>query len=77
MTKFEGFYKCKWPGPTGGVCGCEFVAKFGRVENNPGKVAGGGCSAVKCPKCGNNQKPMQDAITVKEIKEKPGVMQHG
>ena len=74
MIKMEGFYKCKWPGPTGGVCGCEFTAKFGRIPTIKGSptVRGqkGGCSAVKCPKCGHNLKPIRDAITVKEIKEK-------
>lgn len=67
MTKYDGFYKCKWPGPTGGVCGCEFTARFSRITSN-----GGGCSVVKCPKCGHHQKPMQDAITLKEIDEKKG-----
>lgn len=64
MTKkFEGFYKCKWPG-----CGCEFVKTFGVAEGKKG-----GCSAVKCPKCGHNLKPMKEAITIKEIKPKGGM----
>jgi len=79
--KYEGFYKCKWPGPTGGVCGCEFVATFGVIPTTKGNAQTqgqkGGCSAVKCPKCGNNLKPRLDAITVKEIKDKKGGMQNG
>jgi len=60
LTKYEGFYKCKWPG-----CNCEFVATFGVVDKTKG-----GCSAVKCPKCHHNLKPKLDATTIKEIKEK-------
>lgn len=71
--KYEGFYRCSWPGPTGGVCGCEFVAKFGQIKTIKGTPTNRGkkgiTSAVRCPKCGHNLKPIKDAITIKEIKE--------
>lgn len=74
VTKFEGTYKCKWPGPTGGVCGCEFKAIFGKYEVKDKKQ--NGTSAVKCPACGHNLKPVTDAITIKELKGKEAE-QHG
>lgn len=74
--KMEGDYECHWP-HNGGCCGHKFTARFGRIVNQPGKVQGGGCSAVKCPKCGHNLKPVQDAIKLREIDDKKGALQNG
>jgi len=71
--KYEASYKCSWPGPTGGVCACEFSCYFKKIETIKGTATALGkkgiCSAVSCPKCGHNLKPINDAITIKEIKE--------
>ena len=72
MIKMKGTYKCKWPKPRGGMCGFEFTHNFGRILNRKDEGNGGGCSAVKCPKCGNRLKPILDALTLKEIQEKKG-----
>ena len=70
VTKYEGSYKCKWPG-----CNTEFKAVFGKYSVESKRQ--NGTSAVKCPACKRNCKPITDAITLKEIKEKKGVMQNG
>lgn len=64
VTKYVGQYKCKWPG-----CGIEFKANFGKYEVE-GRGRQNGISAVKCPQCGNNLKPVIDAISIQEIKTK-------
>ena len=66
IEKFEGSYKCPWPG-----CGLEFKATFGQYTAK-GKGRQNGTSAVRCPRCGHNLKPVLDAVKVQKIKEGPG-----
>lgn len=78
MTKYEGSYKCKWLNKNK-VCGHEFKAVFGKIDSVKGSPTQRGvkgiCSAVKCPKCGHNLKPVTDAISIKELKQKGGMQQ--
>lgn len=73
MTKMEGEYKCNWPHDRK-ICGHEFTAQFGRILTVKGssteRGVHGGCSVVKCPKCGHKLKPISDAIKLREIKTK-------
>jgi len=66
-SRFEGEYCCGW-------CQHKFTATFG-VYTVKGRGRQNGTSAVKCPNCNHNLKPKDDAIRVREIKEKEGVLQ--
>jgi len=60
MEKFEGVYICKW-------CGYKFTQIVSFIADKKG-----GCSAVKCPHCGNGLRPRIDAVSIRELELKQG-----